>query len=403
MKKILFVILDGAGDGLRKDTSLELAHKPNLDAFAQNGYSGLIENKSGAHPDSGVSIWQLFGYSLDKYPGRGFLDAMGVGLPPRPHTLYMRANFATVEKKMTKVAEGQFEPRYFVKDRRGGRDPTGLNEIAKDIEEMNIGGFKVKFNKSVAHRAVLTITNINISKDITGNDVEKLGLEVPEISATKADDKSVKTAAVLNKWISEVAKIMESHPANKGREIPANFILLRGPSFYQITDSFKDNHGLGGAVIAASPVVRGMGHHFEMYVPRVHGATATVETDLKAKTLAALDALQTHDYVCLHILAPDIMGHDMIVRKKAGIIEKIDKEVFARIKEYVDFEKTVLCVTSDHITSVFTGEHMPGKFPFCIYTTGIESNNLEGYYEIACRKGKVIDISEWMELVMSYR
>ena len=143
-QKILFVILDGAGDGLKKNTSLELAHKPNLDAFAQNGFSGLIDNKSGAHPDSGNSIWQLFGYTLDKYPGRGFLDALGIGLPPRPDTLYMRANFATVDKKMTEVAQGQFEPRYFVKDRRGGRDATGLNEIAKDIEEMNIDGFKVK-------------------------------------------------------------------------------------------------------------------------------------------------------------------------------------------------------------------------------------------------------------------
>ena len=27
MKKILFVILDGAGDGLKKGTSLEVAHK----------------------------------------------------------------------------------------------------------------------------------------------------------------------------------------------------------------------------------------------------------------------------------------------------------------------------------------------------------------------------------------
>jgi len=97
------------------------------------------------------------------------------------------------------------------------------------------------------------------------------------------------------------------------------------------------------------------------------------------------------------------MGHDKIVRKKAGIIEKIDKEMFGTIKEYVDFNKTVLCVTSDHITSVFSGNHEQGKFPFCIYTLGIESNNLEGYYEMACKKGRMIDISEWMELIIKYR
>jgi len=403
MKKILFVILDGAGDGLKKGTSLEHAHKPNLDSFTQNGYAGLIENKSGKHPDSGVSIWQLFGYSLDRYPGRGYLDAMGIGLPPRPHTLYMRANFATVEKKNVKVAEGQFEPRYVVKDRRVGRDPTGLNDIAKDIEEMHIEGFSVKFHKSVAHRAVLTISSIGVSQNITGTDPGKTGEIVPEVSATASDEKSVKTAAVLNKWVKEVTNIMENHPANKHREIPANMILLRGPSFYKIDKSFEEEHGMKGAVIAASPVVRGMGKHFEMDTPKIPGATATVHTDLKAKAMAAIEALKDHDYVVLHILAPDIMGHDMIVRKKAGMIEKIDRDVFARIKEFINFDKTILCVTSDHITSVFTGDHEPGKFPFMIYTSGIESNNLEGYYEIACRKGPVIDISEWMELVLKYR
>jgi len=103
MKKILFVILDGAGDGLKKGTSLEEAHKPNLDEFTKNGYAGLIDNKLGKHPDSGVSTWQLFGFPMDRYPGRGYLDAMGVGLLPRPHTLYVRCNFSTVETKNKKT------------------------------------------------------------------------------------------------------------------------------------------------------------------------------------------------------------------------------------------------------------------------------------------------------------
>ncbi|MBU4124562.1 MAG: hypothetical protein KKI14_03805, partial [Nanoarchaeota archaeon] len=71
MKKILFVILDGAGDGLKKGTSLELAHKPNLDEFTKNGVGGLIKNELDKHPDSGISTFNLFGYSVN-YPGRGY-------------------------------------------------------------------------------------------------------------------------------------------------------------------------------------------------------------------------------------------------------------------------------------------------------------------------------------------
>ncbi|MBU3904635.1 MAG: hypothetical protein KJ906_00605 [Nanoarchaeota archaeon] len=403
MKKILFVILDGAGDGLRKGTSLEVAHKPILNEYTKLGFAGLLENTSGKHPDSGTSIFQLLGYPLVDYPGRGYLDAMGIGLLPKPHTLYMRANFATVKKEVKEVARGQFKPVYIVTDRRAGRDETGLKEIANDISEINIEGFNVKFYKSLAHRGILTISNYNVSKDITGTDAGQVENDLSEITAIKGDTNSHKTAAILNKWLDQVAKLLEEHLVNKNRKIPANYILLRGPSFYNIEKTFKEKHGLVGAIIAKSPVVRGIGKHFEMDVIDVVGATGTMQTDLKAKTLAALEALRDHDFVVLHILAPDIAGHDMVVRTKAGIIEKIDNEVFGRIKEYVDFDKTILCVTSDHITSVFSGNHEGGKFPFMIYTNGIESNNLDGYYEMVCKKGPMIDISEWMELIMKYR
>ncbi len=400
MKKVLFVILDGAGDGMEKGTSLEVAHKPVLDEFTKNGLAGLIDNKSGKHPDSGISTWQLFGYPIDRYPGRGYLDAMGVDLPPRPNTLYIRANFATVEKKMKKAAEGQFEYKYIVVDRRAGRDETGLKEIAKDIAEMNIEGFNIKFHKSVAHRGILMLSNVNASPYVTDTDTGIVGEAIEKISATRPDAKSKQTAEVLNKWLHESIRIMENHPVNKQRIMPANYLLLRGASFWNTEKPFSEVHGLKGAVVAKSPVVRGIGKHLEMDVIDVMGATADMKTDLKAKAMAAIEALRDHDFVLLHILAPDIAGHDKIVRTKAGIIEKIDREVFARIEEYVDFDRTVLCVTSDHITSVFTGNHEAGKFPFVVYTRGIEANKVNAYYEMECKKGPSIDIGELMELLM---
>jgi 2,3-bisphosphoglycerate-independent phosphoglycerate mutase len=79
MKKILFVLLDGAADIPRDGykTSYQSAHKPNLDKLAKNGVSGLIDNNLGDHPDSGHSLFSLFGYTMSEYPGRGYLDALG--------------------------------------------------------------------------------------------------------------------------------------------------------------------------------------------------------------------------------------------------------------------------------------------------------------------------------------
>ncbi|MCD6477130.1 MAG: hypothetical protein J7K26_03150 [Candidatus Aenigmarchaeota archaeon] len=400
-KKILFVILDGAGDGLRPGTTLERAFKPVLDSFTKNGFAGLIENKLLDHPDSGVSIFNLFGYKKDDYPGRGYLDAMGIGLPQLKDTVYMRGNYATVEEIVAEKAENQYETRLKLVDRRAGRDTNGLREITQDIKEINIEGIKVKLFKSVAHRCVLMISNIDISPNVSDSNCQ-VGEIVPKIKPLDNDTASIRTASILNKWSDEVYKIMKSHSANKYRKIPANYILLRGASIWKLEKPFEEKFSLKGAVIAASPVVRGIGRHLEMGVIDVSGATGDKNTNLKNKVLAALDALHSYDYVVLHILSPDIYAHDKDINGKIANIEKIDREVFARIKEYVDFSKTILVVTSDHVTNPENGMHEPGMFPFVIYTLGINPNNVEKYAEEACKLGPVIQIEDFMEQLIEY-
>jgi len=76
-KRILFIILDGIAD-FNEKTPLKLANKPNLDLLTKNGFAGLIENRLAHHPDSGVSTFALLGYSKEDYPGRGYIEAMGI-------------------------------------------------------------------------------------------------------------------------------------------------------------------------------------------------------------------------------------------------------------------------------------------------------------------------------------
>ena len=137
-----------------------------------------------------------------------------------------------------------------------------------------------------------------------------------------------------------------------------------------------------------------------MTVVNVTGATADLNTNLREKTLAALEALRKHDFVVLHILGPDIAGHDKKFDTKRGFIEKIDREVFKRLTDYIDLNTTVLAVTSDHICSIFSGVHEAGPFPFMIYGKDVESNNIEKYDEQSCSKGPFISISEFMEVLV---
>ena len=401
-KKVLFVILDGIADDLT-DTPLKLATKPNLDLITKNGFSGLIENREGGHPDSAISNFILLGYDVMDYPGRGYLDAMGINLKPTPGSVYVRANFATVKEVLhDDMKTGTFEPHWVVVDRRAGRDYNGLFEMAKDIKEFFLDGVRIDFYKSLGHRGVAVLNSISISPNVTDTDLEKVDVEVPEVKPLSNDNDAAKTAAALNKFEKETYRILKDHPANKYRDVPANFILLRGASTYKYVKTFKDNLGMRGACVAASPVIKGIARAAEIDVYEVSGATADLKTDLRAKTMKALEVLNNHDFVVLHFLGCDIAAHDKKPNLKRMFIERMDREVFSKILEYVDFNKTLLVVCSDHPTSSKTGEHIPGFLPFILYTKGVESNRIQKFDEESCKQGPVINIEDFMEEVLKY-
>jgi 2,3-bisphosphoglycerate-independent phosphoglycerate mutase len=401
-KKVLFVILDGIADDLEK-TPLQLANKSNIDLLTKNSLAGLIENREGGHPDSGISNFVLLGYDKSEYPGRGYLDALGINLKPIPGSVYVRANFATVKEVMSnKLGSGEFEPTFIVTDRRAGRDASGLFEMAKDIKEFFLDGVRIEFYKSLGHRGVIVMNSVAISPNVSDSDPGIENKEVQEVRPLSEDDKAAKTAAALNKFSEETYRILKDHPANRYRNTPANYILLRGASSYRYIKSFKDSFGLKGACVAASPVIKGIARAFEMDVSEVSGATADLKTDLRAKTLKALELLNGYDFVILHILGCDIAAHDKNFNLKRMFIERIDREVIKRILEYANFEKTLLIIASDHLTSVKTGEHLPGFMPFLVYTKGIQPNGIEKFDEQSCKQGPAINIEEFMEEVLKY-
>jgi len=401
-KKVLFVILDGIADDT-EITPLMMASKPNIDMLTKNGFSGLIENREGSHPDSGISNFVLLGYPKEEYPGRGFLEALGINLRITPGSVYVRANFATVKEVMEdRFKMGNYEPRLVVVDRRAGRDSSGLFEMSKTIKEFFLDGVRIDFYKSLGHRGVVALNSVDVCPDVSDSDPGIEGKDVLDVKPLKDENNAFKTAAALNKFSKEVYKILKEHPSNKYRKIPANYVLLRDASCFNYVKSFKDRFGLNGACIAASPVIKGIARAMQIHVEEVPGATADLKTDLKAKVLKALELLNTYDFVILHILGCDITSHDKNPKLGSMFIEKIDREVFKRILEYTNFEKTLLVVCSDHPTSSKTGEHTQGFIPFFFYTNGIESNKIEKLDEKSCRQGPLINIEDFMEEVLRY-
>lgn len=346
------VILDGAPDvGLK--TPLAEAKKPYLDQLASHSYCGVWSARFPKNYSitnfSDIGTLQLLG--CYDYPGRGYLEALGIGLTVDKNVIYLRANFATVKKN----GNG-----YKIVDRRAGRDEKGLDELTKEINKIKIKGAKIKFYRSVGHRGILVLSGKELSWKITEADK---GIGIEKIKAL--DKKAKKTADILNEFVEKCYQLLDKHNINKKRKYSANFLLLRGIGHHIDTKPFKQKFGLNAVSISGVGIVKGVSKFLGIKYIDVIGSTGHVNTNLAGKIDTVVKALRKNDFVVLHINGSDECAHDKDPKAKKEFIEKVDKIVFSKI---IKLKHINIVVTSDHITSSKTGMHVKGNVPFLIYS-----------------------------------
>jgi 2,3-bisphosphoglycerate-independent phosphoglycerate mutase len=373
MTKLLFIVMDGAADlpDAEGKTPLSTAKKPNLDMLAAHSYCGLWEAKVPKGYNiasfSDIAILQLLG--CDDYPGRGYLEALGIGMSPELGSVCLRANFATVDSKQNII------------DRRAGRDENGLDELAASLDGGEIDGVRITFRRSVGHRAVLVLEGKELSAAVSDADV---GGEIKEVRPLDDSEAAKRTAAILNRWMKTAHNILNNHPVNKKRKIPANFILLRGAGAAVPTIPFERKFGMKGAAISGVGIVKGIARYLGMDVIEVEGATGHFDTNLKAKLNAVMRAFENHDFVLLHVNGADEAGHDKDFKKKKEFIERVDAEIFAPILKLRHID---IVVAVDHITSCASGKHELGAVPFLIYDASDGNNDIPKFDETNCANG----------------
>src|ERR671935_1499521 len=103
MRRLLYVCLDGLADDpvpeLGDRTPLEAARTPFLDSLARQGRTGVVTTVGpGIAPESDIAVFAILGYDpREEHPGRGVVEAVGVGMDFRDGDLAYRVNFATCE------------------------------------------------------------------------------------------------------------------------------------------------------------------------------------------------------------------------------------------------------------------------------------------------------------------
>ena len=167
MTRLLYVCLDGLGDDpipeLDGRTPLEAAPTPFLDALASRGRTGTtVTVGPGIAPESDIGVFAILGYPPhEEHPGRGILEAMGIGMDVRDGDLAYRINFATCDWP-------------HIVDRRVGRTLTSEESRAL-AEEVNasvtLPGASFDLRATIEHRGALVIrANEPLSAGVTNTD-----------------------------------------------------------------------------------------------------------------------------------------------------------------------------------------------------------------------------------------
>ncbi|MHC1636365.1 MAG: 2,3-bisphosphoglycerate-independent phosphoglycerate mutase [Candidatus Methanospirareceae archaeon] len=376
--KAVLLVCDGLGDrpsGKDGKTPLQAADTPNMNSISEEGINGLMDVISpGIVPGSDTAHLALFGYDPYKdYPGRGVFEALGADMQLKEEDIAFRANFATVDDNMR------------ILDRRAGR--KGSEELAKALDGIEIEGVKIFLKNTTEHRCAVVMRGEGLSKYVSDVDAHEEGVVVRKSEPLREGEAERRTAKVVNEFVRTSYEILNEHPENEERrkkgEKPANILLLRGAGRYERVEGIEKRFGFRAACIAGGTLYKGVAKYLGMDVIHVKGATGGKDTNLNNKAEAALEALKKYNLVFIHVKATDNFGHDGDFEGKKGMIERIDKEIVAPLRECDAY----VVITGDHSTPVSIRRHSSDPVPIVIRGEGIRRDEVRMFDEYSAAHG----------------
>ncbi|MEM3437142.1 MAG: cofactor-independent phosphoglycerate mutase [Nitrososphaerales archaeon] len=386
--KYILIIGDGMADlplkELGSKTPLQVADHPNMDFIASHGSCGrLITLPQELDSGTDVAIMSILGYNPKEFhTGRGPLEAAGIGVKLNEHDIAFRCNLIT-------------ERNGILVDYSAGHISTEeARELLKSIKDAFEEPRRIEFFPGVSFRHLLVLKGNKYSnKIICTPPHDALNKPISKILPKEKDEDGVKTARILRKIIVESKDILSDHPINKMRikrgNNPANMIWPWGHGIKPNFQPFYNLYGIKGAVISAVDIVNGIGVFAGFDVIRVPGATGYYDTNYEGKADYALKSLKDHDFVLIHVEAPDEAGHLGDYELKIKTIEDLDKRLIGRILKDLKGDYTI-AILSDHITSTELRVHSREPVPFAIFSTSqTKASKVSRFDEFSVEKGSL--------------
>jgi len=356
--KYIMLVPDGMADlpmaELDGQTPMQAARTPNFDALAEVSLVGsVLTVPQGMYPGSDVANMDLLGYDPRRYyTGRGPIEAVAMGVPLDEGDAAYRCSLV-------------YSDGTTLLDYSSGHITTEEAKPLIELIDKKLGGGRRKFYPGVQYRHIMAERGGPVDlKTIPPHDFSGQPLDGHWPEGDRAES--------LKHLMFDSLEILDDHPINQKRreegKAPGNMIWLWGQGYAPKLPNFLQTFGKRGGVITAVDVVRGLGRATGLEIIDVPGATGYIDTDYIAKANYALAALNTLDFVYLHVESPDESGHEGNLDHKLRSIEDIDKKVVGTLREGMakraDYR---LLIVPDHKTPIALKTHEEGPVPFLLY------------------------------------
>lgn len=339
--KYVVVLPDGVADvpiaELGHKTPLEVAKHPNMDWIAREGITGLAKTiPEGMSPGSDVGCMSVFGYDPRKYyTGRAPLEAAAQGIQLGEQDVAFRCNTVFVEQGvMADYSAGHIETQ-------------DSAELIKTVNE-RISRNGLRFYSGVSYRHLMVVHGAEFAKTTCTPPHDISGTPTAPYLPTGPGSE------LLRQLMCESAGILKDHPVNQRRvrdgKRPASQLWFWGQGTAAKFPPFRAQYGLKGACISAVDIVRGLGRLVGFDIIQVPGITGYFDTNYKGKAEYALNALDDHDFILVHIEPTDEAGHMGDVKLKIQAIEDTDRLVVGTLLEGLKQrgEPFAILVVPDH-------------------------------------------------------
>lgn len=374
--KYIVLVGDGMADypvpELGGLTPLQAADTPNMDFIAKHGKSGVAKTvPEDKPPGSDVANLSIMGYDPDKYySGRGPLEAASIGIKLEKDDIAFRCNLIT-------------EKNGLLADYSSGHISTEEAGILIKAVDLELGK-SCRFHAGVSYRHLLVMKQGENALCIPPHDV--VGQSIADIMPQGDDSKE------LISLINESRSILENHEVNikrkrSGKNL-ANLIWPWGQGKAPDMPLFKDMFNVSGSLISAVDLLKGIGKYAGLDIIDVPGATGYLDTNFSGKAQYALDSLKRHDFVLVHVEAPDEAGHMGNIEAKIKAISDFDEKVVGgMLNELGGFGDYKIMVLPDHPTPISIKTHTRDPVPFAIYSSIESADYVDKFDEFAAKEG----------------